>query len=152
MRRNTCFHRFKSSLAVKFHVPKPERLALSKMPLQSFVFQKVLISQRPLANQLGGFQYNFRCLKRFFRKMRRKLRLTFVFKLRFVKIRLLITWLKCLVRPLPCPFWATLSKICRTWISPLEIYPRPKKQRLIFLKKQKILLPVMKKNTFECWS
>ena len=30
-RRNTCFHRFKSSLAENLHVPKPERLALSEM-------------------------------------------------------------------------------------------------------------------------
>ena len=30
LRRNTCFRRFKSSLAVKFHVSKPERMALSK--------------------------------------------------------------------------------------------------------------------------
>ena len=28
LRRNTCFHGLKSSLAVNFHVPKPERLAL----------------------------------------------------------------------------------------------------------------------------
>ena len=40
LRTNTCFGGFKSSLAVKFHVPKPERLALSEM---SFVFQKVPI-------------------------------------------------------------------------------------------------------------
>ena len=31
LRINTCFGGFKSSLAVNFHVPKPERLALSKM-------------------------------------------------------------------------------------------------------------------------
>ena len=31
LRRNTCFRRFKSSLVVNFHVPKPERLDLSKM-------------------------------------------------------------------------------------------------------------------------
>ena len=54
--------------------------------------------QQPLANQLGGFEYNFRCLKRFFRKVRRKLRSAFSLKLRFLKIRLLVTWLKCLSR------------------------------------------------------
>ena len=63
--------------------------------LQSFVFQKVPIWQRLLANQLGEFEYNFRCLKRFFRKVPRKLRSAFFLKLRFLKIRLLITWLKC---------------------------------------------------------
>ena len=30
LRKNTCFRRFKSSLAAKFQVPTPERLALSK--------------------------------------------------------------------------------------------------------------------------
>ena len=68
-----------------------------KCELQSFVFQKVPIWQRPLANQLGGFEYNFRYLKRFFRKVRRKLRSAFFLKLRFLKIRLLVTWLKCLL-------------------------------------------------------
>ena len=73
-----------------FHQPS------QKCELQSFVFQKVPIWQRPLANQLGGFEYNFRCLKRFFRKVRRKLRSAFFLKLRILKIRLLVTWLKCL--------------------------------------------------------
>ena len=31
LRRNTCFRGIKSSLVVNFHVPKPEKLALSKM-------------------------------------------------------------------------------------------------------------------------
>ena len=31
LRRNTCFRRFKSSLAVSFHVPKPVRLALKNV-------------------------------------------------------------------------------------------------------------------------
>ena len=31
LRRNTCFRGIKSSLVVKFHVPKPVKLALSKM-------------------------------------------------------------------------------------------------------------------------
>ena len=65
-----------------------------KCELQFFVFQKVPIWQRPLANQLGGIEYNFRSLKRFFRKVRRKLRSAFSLKLRFLKIRLLDTWLK----------------------------------------------------------
>ena len=67
-----------------------------KCELQSFVFQKVPIRQRLSANQLGGFQYNFRCLKRFFRKVLQKLRSAFLLKLRFLKIRLFVTWLMCL--------------------------------------------------------
>ena len=54
------------------------------------------IWQRPLANQLGGFDFNFRCLKRFFGKVRQRLRSAFSLKLRFSKLRLLVTWLKCL--------------------------------------------------------
>ena len=65
---------------------------------QSFVFQKVPIWQRPPANQLGEFEYNFRCLKWFFRKLPRKLRSAFFLKLRFLKIRLLLTWLKGLFK------------------------------------------------------
>ena len=71
-----------------------------KCELQSFVFQKVPIWQRLLANQLGGFEYNFRCLKRFFRKVPQKLRSAFFLKLSFLKIRLLVTWLKCLIEGL----------------------------------------------------
>ena len=63
-----------------------------KCELQSFVFQKVPIWQR-----LGGFEFNFRCLKWFLRKSLRKLRSEFFLKLRFLKIRLLLTWLKCLI-------------------------------------------------------
>ena len=54
------------------------------------------IWQRLLANQLGRFEQNFRCLKWFFRKVPRKLQSAFFLKLRFLKIRLLVTWLKCL--------------------------------------------------------
>ena len=68
-----------------------------KCELQSFVFQKVPIWQRLLANQLGGIEYNFSCLKRLFRKVRRKLRSAFSLKSRFLKIRLLVTLLKCLI-------------------------------------------------------
>ena len=48
-----------------------------KCELQSFVFQKVPIWQRLLANQLGQFEYNFRYLKWFFRKLPQKLRSAF---------------------------------------------------------------------------
>ena len=72
----------------------------------SFVFQKVPIWQRHLANQLGGFESNFRCLKQFFRKVRRKLQSAFFLKLRFFKIRLLVTWLKYLL-------WAYFTYLAR---------------------------------------
>ena len=68
-----------------------------KFELQSFVFQKVPIWQQLLTNQLEGFEYNSRCLKRFSRKVQRKLRSAFFLKLTFLKIRLLVTWLKCLI-------------------------------------------------------
>ena len=67
-----------------------------KCELQSFVFQKVPIWQQLLYNQLEGFEYNFRYLKWFFRKLPRKLRSAFFLKLRFLKIGILVTWLKCL--------------------------------------------------------
>ena len=64
-RRNTCFGQIKCSLAVKFHVQKPETLALSKMLTSIFhVSKSAHMTTRPLANQLGRFEYNFRCLKR----------------------------------------------------------------------------------------
>ena len=46
------------------------------------------IWQRLLANQLEGFEYNFRCLKWFSNKSPRKLRLAFLLNLRNFKIRL----------------------------------------------------------------
>ena len=54
LRKNNIFCGFKSSLAVNLHVPKPE---LSQKCLKSFVFQKVPIWQRLLANQLRGFEF-----------------------------------------------------------------------------------------------
>ena len=39
-RRNTCFRLIKSSLTVKTHVPKPERLAFSKMRTSIFHLSK----------------------------------------------------------------------------------------------------------------
>ena len=47
----------------------------------------------------GDLSYNFRCLKRFFRKVLQKLGSIFFLKLRFLKIQLLVMWLKCLVVP-----------------------------------------------------
>ena len=43
--------------------------------LQSFVFQKVPIQQLLLANQLGEFEYNFRCRKWFFGRLPRKIKI-----------------------------------------------------------------------------
>ena len=78
LRRNTCFRRFKSSLAVNIYVQKPERLALSKMcELQSFFFQKVPISQRLLVNRLGGFEYNFKVHETVFQESAAKVAIGF---------------------------------------------------------------------------
>ena len=103
LRRNTCF--FNLSLLWPRHstYQNLKGWLSQKCELQSFVFQKVSIWQQPLANQLGGFEYNFRCLKRFFRKVQRKLRSAFSLKLRFLKIRLLVTWLKCLSKAYNVP-------------------------------------------------
>ena len=46
---------------------------------------------------IGEIEYNFRYLKWFSSKMPQKLRSTFLFKLRFLKMRLLFMWLKCLL-------------------------------------------------------
>ena len=66
---------------MNFHVLKPERLTVSKM--WTFVFQKVPIWQRFLANQLGVFEYSFSCLKWFFGKLPPKSRSSFFLKLWF---------------------------------------------------------------------
>ena len=95
--RNTCFRGFPSSLTMNSHKAKLERLALSKMPTLAFCVSKALIWQRILANQLGEFEYNFRCLKWFFNKLPQKLRSAFLLKLRILKIRLLVTRLKYLL-------------------------------------------------------
>ena len=51
-----------------------------KGKLKSFVFQKVRIWQPFLDNQLGGCEYNFRCLKWFFIQLPRMLRSAFLSK------------------------------------------------------------------------
>ena len=96
LRRNTCSPVFDSSLALNSHQQNLKGWPSQTCELQPFCFQNVPIWQRLLANQLGGFEYNFRCLKWFFRKLPRKLRSAFFLKLRFLKIPLLVTWLKCL--------------------------------------------------------
>ena len=55
------------------------------------------IWQRLLANQLGGFEYNSRCLKWFFRKVPRKLPSAFFSSIKIWENTTLVTWLKCLV-------------------------------------------------------
>ena len=67
-----------------------------KSKLQPFVFRKVPIWQRLLANQLRWFEYNFRCLKWLASKLPQKLWSAFLLKQRFLRIRLLVTWLNCL--------------------------------------------------------
>ena len=89
--RNTCFRRFKFFFVVNFHVAKTERLALSKMWTSTFC------SQRLLVNQLVAFEYNFRCLNLFPSKLAPKLRSVFLCKLRFLKIQLFFTRMKCLI-------------------------------------------------------
>ena len=81
---------------LNFHVPKPARLAPSKMWTSIFCLSKGALWQQLLANQLGRFEYNFRCLKRIFRKVLQKLRSAFFLKFRFLKMQLLVTQLKCL--------------------------------------------------------
>ena len=72
------------------------RTPAQKCELQPFLFQKVPMWYRLLVSQLGGSEYNSRYLKSFFKKLPRKLRSAFLLKLIFLKIRLLVTWPKCL--------------------------------------------------------
>ena len=75
LRRNTCLRGFKSSLV--FQITKPERLALSKNWTSIFCLSKGTQCQQVLANPLEGFEYYFRCLKWFFKKLPRKLQSAF---------------------------------------------------------------------------
>ena len=77
-------------------------------PLKNMNFNLSSFKRCPYDNDQSawGFEYNFRCLKRFFRKVRRKLRSAFFLKLRFFKIRLLVTWLKYLL-------WAYFTYLAR---------------------------------------
>ena len=90
-----------------------------KCKLQPFAFQKVPIREWLLPYQLGGFEYYFRFLKWFCSKFPRKLRRSFLHKLRFLKIRLLVTWLKF------------ASTICEHWImaTPYPHLPPPPPSR-----------------------
>ena len=97
LRRNSCFCGLKSSFPVNFQYQKLKGLPLQKWEVQSFAFQKGPVWQRFLANQLGGLEYNIRCLKWFSRKLPLKLRTNFFLQLRSLKIQLLFTWLKCLI-------------------------------------------------------
>ena len=71
--------------------------SFQKCEHQPFVFRKVPIWQRLRANQLGGFEYNFRCLELFSSNLTRNLRSSFLLKLPILKVRLLLTSLRCLL-------------------------------------------------------
>ena len=91
--RCTCFRGFKSSLVLNSHVAKPERLALSEMWTSSFRTNDIDLRLNSLVDLniiLGACTWN--------------LRPVFLFKLRFLKIDLLVTWLKCLIY--------VISKMC----------------------------------------
>ena len=75
--RNTCFCPFNSSLVLNFHVPKPEKLALSKMWTSIICLLKGAHMTMTPGQSAWGFEYNFRCLKQFFRKVPKKLRSAF---------------------------------------------------------------------------
>ena len=61
-----------------------------------FSFKKCLYHNDFWSIGLGDLNIILRCMKRFFRKVPRKLQWVFFLKLRFLKIRLLVTWLECL--------------------------------------------------------
>ena len=62
----------------------------------NLVFQKVPIGQWLKVNQLQEFKCNFRHLKWFSSILLQKLQSDFLLKLRFLKMRLFVIWLKCL--------------------------------------------------------
>ena len=93
--RNTCFRGF--SFFLGGELPRSKTWKVCPLKSVNFVFQKVPIWQQFLANPLRGFEYNFRCMKYFYSKLPLKLRSGFLLKLSFSKIRLLVTWLNCLV-------------------------------------------------------
>ena len=97
LRRNTCFRGFKFSLPVNYHAAKAERLALSKMWTSIFCLSKPVHMTTTSGQSPCGIEYNFRYLKWFFSKLPHKSQLVFLLKLWFLKIRLLVTWLKCLI-------------------------------------------------------
>ena len=113
--RNTCFCRFKSSLVMNFHEPKLERLALSKMWISIICLSK----GAHVVNQLGGFEYNFRCLQWFFRKLPRKLVSAFFLKLRFLEYgfwsRQWFTYVNYCCKELHIRYlWESFSFLCLT--------------------------------------
>ena len=57
---------FKSSFVVNSLIVKRKRQALSKMLLQSLVFQKALIQQQPIDSQLWRLEFKFSFHKWFF--------------------------------------------------------------------------------------
>ena len=96
--RNTCFCGVTFSLVVKSQVAKPEILVLSKTWTSTYCLLKdANLLKRLLANQLGGFEYNFKCLKSFTSRLPRRFWSTFLLVLRLLKISLSVRWLKCLL-------------------------------------------------------
>ena len=71
------FFPFNSSLALDFHVPRPEKLALSKMGTSIICLLKGPHMTTTPGQSAWGFEYNFRCFKQFFRKVPQKLRSAF---------------------------------------------------------------------------
>ena len=116
LRRNTYLRGFKSSLAVNFYHTKICKVG----SIKHANFNHLPIWQRLLANQLGGFEYNFRCLEQFFRKLSQKLRSAFFLKLRFLKILLLVTWLKCPMYYQSCG----LESVFQEFISSIRIFQK----------------------------
>ena len=82
---------FKCSLAVNFHVAKPEVLALSKIWASSFCLSEGAHMIMTSGQSAWWIRiYNFRCLKWFFSKLPQKLWSTFLLKLKFFKMLFLV--------------------------------------------------------------
>ena len=73
-------------------------MALAKTWTLTICFQKLPKWQQLLANQLSGFGHNCRCLKWFSNNLPGMLQTDLLLKLRFLKIRLLVTRQKCLLK------------------------------------------------------
>ena len=85
---------------VNSYVGKPERLALSKMWTSIFCLSKGAYMTTSSGQSAWGIwiEFNFRCLKWFFRKLPWKVRPAFLIKLRFLKLWLSVTRRKYLVQ------------------------------------------------------
>ena len=70
---------------MNFHIPKPERLAASKMWISIFCLSRDAYMATTSGQSAWAFEYNFRCLKWFFRKLPQNLWSAFFLKFRFLK-------------------------------------------------------------------